>query len=294
MSKEHGQYDNILDNPQYYFLDKVQKVLYSNSIRKGLPTKEKLDQVDFEKAFKIYTERFGNPADFTYVFVGNVDLSKLKPLLNTYLGSLPTTPARETWKDPNLVKPNGKVESKVNMGNTPKTLVAIHFHDKTPWSEQADYDFNSMVKVLSITLREALREDKGGVYGVGVNGVFSRRPVERYGVTIQFNADPPKADELIQLVYSKIEELKTSGTTEEKVGKVKETQRRERETDIKENGFWLGAIEYADTYGMDLKKLNDYLPRVDKLTAKSIQEAANKYLSGENRVQVVLSPKASE
>jgi zinc protease len=290
MNKEHGQYDHILDNPQYYFIDKLQHVVYSNSIRRGLPTEDKLNKIDFEKAFNIYKERFSNAADFTFVFVGNVDMQKLKPLLESYLGSLPTTPQRETWKDPNINKPSGVVSTKLKMGNTPKSLVAIHYHGKMPWTEQDEYNFNSLTKVLNITLRESLREDKSGVYGVSVNGAFSRRPQERYGINIQFNVDPTRTDELIQLVYSKIDEIKNTGTTEEKVNKVKETQRRERETDWKENGFWLSNIEYYDTYHTDISKLNDYPKLIDGLTTKSIQDAAKKYLSGENRIEVVLEP----
>lgn len=290
MNKEHGQYDHILDNPQYYFINKFQETIFNNNIRRGIYTKEKLDQVNFGKAVEIYKERFGNAADFTFVFVGNVNLQQLKPLLEAYLGSLPASASRETWKDPNITKPIGAVKTRSQMGNTPKTLVGIHLHNNLPWSEQEEYNFNALVKVLSITLREALREDKGGVYGVGVNGAFTRRPQERYGITIQFNADPARADELIQLVYSKIEELRSNGTTDEKISKVKETQLRERETDLQENGFWLNNIEYYDTYGMDIARLNDYLKLVNGLTKESILIAANKYLGTENKIEVVLEP----
>ena len=99
------------------------------------------------------------------------------------------------------------------MGKTQKDLVGIHFHGQANWSEDESYIFNSMVKVLNIQLREAMREDKGGVYGVGVNGAFAQRPKNAYGINIQFNTEPKRVDELIKTVYDNIDSLKTNLTS---------------------------------------------------------------------------------
>jgi len=60
-------------------------------------------------------------------------------------------------------------------------------------------------------LREALREDLGGVYGVRLSGGGSKRPVENYGITISFNADPPMTDTLINAAKEAIAIGKTIG-----------------------------------------------------------------------------------
>ncbi|MEZ4878958.1 MAG: insulinase family protein, partial [Chitinophagales bacterium] len=103
MQKQHAMYDNLLENPQYYFLNEYYNTIYKNSIRRSLPTKEALDKVDFEKAFKFYGERFSNAADFTFYFVGNIDVNTLQPLVETYLGSIPSSDKKETWKNPNII-----------------------------------------------------------------------------------------------------------------------------------------------------------------------------------------------
>jgi zinc protease len=210
--------------------------------------------------------------------------------LETYLGGLPSNGQKESWKDPAIEKREGLVVSRIQMGKTQKDLVGIHFHGQTNWTEEENYTFNSMIKILNIQLREALREDKGGVYGVGVNGGFSQRPKNAYGINIQFNTEPKRVDELIKTVYENIDSLKNNLVSEEKIIKVQETQRREREMDLKENDFWLNVLQYYDEYGKDIQLLFDYDKQIDGLTAQKIKDAFKKYFDISNHVEVVLEP----
>jgi len=243
-----------------------------------------------EKAFSFYKERFNDAADFTFVFVGNFEIEKLKPLLETYLGGLPTQGKTETWKDPNINKKTGLVSANVQMGKTQKDLVGIHFHGQTPWSDEDNYIFNSMIKVLNIQLREAIREDKGGVYGVGVNGIFVERPKNAYGITIQFNTEPARVKELINAVYDNIDYLKKNGVSQEKITKVQETQRRERETDLQENSFWLNTIRYTDQYGKDISAIEKYAKQIDALNSDELKKAFNRFFDMGNHIEMVLEP----
>lgn len=290
ISKEKSANEHILDNPNAFFSNKFQNLIFNDNIRRGLTTIDKLNQIDLDKSFKIYLERFKDASDFTFIFVGNFDIEKIKPMLETYLGGLPSNGQKETWKDPNINKKNGIVTSKTTMGKTQKDLVGIHFHGTATWTEENNYVFNSMIKVLNIQLREAMREDKGGVYGVGVNGAFAQRPRNTYGITIQFNTEPKRVDELIKTVYDNIDSLKTNLTSNEKIKKVQETQRRERESDVKENDFWLGILQYYDEYGKDINTLDDYYKQIDALTPQKIKEAVNKYFDMNNHVEVILGP----
>ncbi|MDB5229137.1 MAG: hypothetical protein JWN78_3330 [Bacteroidota bacterium] len=290
MSKQKSANEHLLDNPGAFFSNKFQNIIFNNNIRRGLTTIDKLNKVDFEKSLKIYGERFKDATDFTFIFVGNFDVDKMKPLLETYLGGLPSNGQKETWKDPGITKKTGVITSRNTMGKTQKDLVGIHFHGLTPWSEDESYVFSSMVKVLDIQLREAMREDKGGVYGVGVSGAFVQRPKNAYGINIQFNTQPVRVDELIKSVYDNIDSLKQNGPSPEKISKVQELQRREREAALKENGFWLSTIQYYDEYGKDINTLEDYNKRIEGLTAQKVKDAVNKYFDINNHIEVVLEP----
>jgi zinc protease len=291
MQKEHASYDNLYVNPQYFFYKKMQEVMFQNNIRRNMPTKETLNQINYDSAWKFYQERFDNAADFIYYFVGNIDTAQIESLITKYIASLPgDTSKRENWKDNSIEKPIGYILSDVEMGNTPKTFVGINKHGSFKYSEEEALKFDAMVKILSIILRESLREDKGGVYGVSVQGAVSREPKEKFAVNIMFNADPPKAKELIDAVYQDIIDFITDGATEEKLNKIKETYKRERETDLKENAFWLGKMVYADQYHWDMNRLDNFVPSVDALTLDDIRKVAAQYLKAQNTIQVTLSP----
>ena len=291
MQQQHAIYDNLYHNPQYYFYKKYQDVMFKNNIRKGMPTKEKLDMVNLDNAIKYYQERFNDASDFTYYFVGNTSKVDVESLIKKYIGSIPAYNKKETWKDVNVQKPIGNIVSNTEMGATPKTFVGIQIHGDIKYTEEEIIKYNIMSKVLSISLRESLREDKGGVYGVSVQNASSKYPKEKYAINIMFNADPPKTKELIDAVKEEISLLIKNGTTEEKLNKVKETLRKEHETDIKENAYWLGEMIYATKYKSSLDEINNYISNVDKVTLEDIKLAASKYLSTDNFIQVTLEPK---
>ncbi len=291
MSKQRSANEHILENPNAFFSNKFQNVIFNKNIRRGLTTIDKLEKVDFEKSFKIYQDRFNDASDFTFIFVGNFFVKgDIKPLLEKYLGGLPSKGQKENWKNPNIIKKEGKVISKIQMGKTQKDLVGIHFHGKMAWTEDENYVFNSMIKVLDIQLHESMREDKGGVYNIGVNGSFAQRPKDAYGITIQFNTEPTRVDELIKTVYDNIDSLKQNGTTNDIIKKVQQIQIREREINMQENDFWLNMIQYYDEYGKDINTMSDYLTQIKGLTAQKIKDAFLKYFDTTNYIEVVLEP----
>jgi zinc protease len=149
-----------------------------------------------------------------------------------------------------------------------------------------------MTEVLRNMLREILREDMGGTYGVGAYGSGSREPRERYSVRIAFGADPERLDELTRATFAAIDSLAAHGASDENLAKVKETQRRERETNLKENGFWMSVLNVYDQNDEDLRLILDYEPLLDGLTSEAIGEAAALYFDFDNYVEVKLVPEA--
>jgi len=78
--------------------------------------------------------------------------------------------------------------------------------------------------------------------------------------------------------------------TDEDLQKVKETQRRNREEDLKKNRYWLGQIGGYYYNGMDLDTFYESEELTNGVTSKDLQDAANKYIKMDNYVKVVLMP----
>ena len=155
-------------------------------------------------------------------------------------------------------------------------------------------ELRAMTSVLEIKLREVLREDLGGTYGVWVSSSGSHYPDEEYRISISFGSDPDRVEELTQVIFEQIDSLKTVGTTDIYVDKVKEMRKRQRETDLKENSFWVGSLASLAFNGVDPRLLTQYPALVDSLTVEAVQQSAQKYFNMDRYVRVVLYPEEGE
>jgi zinc protease len=279
-------------DPNTAFRDTITVTLTQHHFRTRPPSQELYEEMDLDKSLAFYRDRFADASDFTFVFVGTFDPDSLRPLIQTYLGGLPSTGREETWRDEGIMPPTGVIEKTVYRGIEPKSRTQIIFTGPFEWTRENRYAIRSLASALRIRLREVLREDMGGTYGVGVSGVGIRDPRQEYTFRISFGTAPEGLEELTAAVFQQIDSIKTFGPTQEDIDKVKEIQRRERETNLRENGYWLSQLVSYDRYGLDLRGILTYDELVDGLTAEMVQEAAQRYVRTDNYVRVSLYPEA--
>ena len=282
---------NFFANPQLYYSNELQKVLTQGHPRANIFSPEKLDKVNLDKAFQIYKERFADADDFQFLFVGNIDIEKAKPLLELYLGSLPVKEGSESFKDLGIRPPTGVVEKEIKKGKDPKSLVTIIFTGSV--EDKKDQPLiRSLAQGLSIKLIENLREDKGGVYSTRANAAIGRYPYESYQVSINFSCAPENAQKLINAAYDEIKKIQEGGFTPEDLNKVKEAQRRDIERSQKENPYWLGVLQNVYVDKIDANDLTESSLRklVEDLSADSLKATAQKYLKLDNRIVVTMNP----
>ena len=288
MMKE--QIQNSKNSPEGVFSDSLTVVSTNRHFRTRPWTEEMLAQVDPDKIFDIYYDRFADASDFTFFFVGNIDVNKFKNMVLTYLANLPSKNRKETWKDVNITYPKGKVVTEVKKGIEKKASVRLVFSNSFDWSLENRFKLDAMMEVLNIRLREVLREDKGGVYGVGAFARPSLYPKQENKVYIVFGCNPDRVEELISAVMDQIKEIKENLPTDSNVTKVKEIQTREREVQLKENNFWVNALNTYYWNGDDPKLILKKQQFINKIDGKQIQETAKKYLIMDNYMKFVLYP----
>lgn len=280
-------------SPELTFAEEMNKFITQNNPRYQLPTPETYQKVDLEKAFAFYKDRFADAGDFTFVFVGNLDLEKVKPLIEMYLGSLPTKGRKETWKDNKLIYPDGVATKTVTKGTEPKSSVQIMFHGPEKWTRDNENDMRMLGEALTIRFREVLREDMGGVYGVRVGGSIRRRPKQEYTFSVNFGCAPDNVEKLKDAVFAEAKTIQEKGLGDDYIAKIKETRKRSHEINLKENGWWLGQLERAYTYGDDPKLIPDIAPLTEKVTSDRIKAAAKKYINPKIYIFGVLKPEAA-
>jgi zinc protease len=283
---------NQMASPEWAFSEAMQRILTQGHHRARPMTPALIEEMDLEKSLAFYKDRFADAGDFTFVFVGNIDLAVTRPLVEKYLGALPSTGRKETWNDVGIRPPQGIVEEVVRKGIEPKSRTAVVFTGPFEYLPEKRVTIRALGLVLETRLRESLREELGGTYGVGVSPSSSKIPTESYSLGINFGSDPARAAELLKSVFDEIESLKTKGPSEQQVNDVKETLLREFETSMKQNGYLLSQIASRYQLGEDLKHLYALPDYYGKLTPESIQAAARAWLDTENYVRLTLMPES--
>lgn len=295
ISQSKEEIRNIGSNPTYYFYDQMTRAKNNNSPRRRmLPSEEDLNSVDFKRAMEIYKDRFSDFSDFTFVLVGNFDVEKIKPMLEKYLGALPSKNRVENWKDLGVQMPFNGANVQLQKGIAEQCNVYIGFIKEDNWTREKAHQVQSMTQVLNIMVRENLREDKGGVYSPYVGGAFAKDPKAMTDITVIFQCAPENAENLVEAVKQEIKNLQANGPSEENFNKIREIQRREFESNLEKNQYWLNAIGSYYREGRDVRDIYKFPTLIDKLTKEDIQNAAKQYIDVNKGIIVTVKPEATK
>jgi zinc protease len=294
MVKQRKTLPTLTGNPQYYFYEQVSKAMAQNHPRFfNIFDLTNFDRVKFEDIQAIYKDRFADASDFTFVFVGNFEPEKIKPQILKYLGNLPSTNRKETYKDWGIVPPAGPLEKTFKKGVDDKSVVQITYTGDAAYSPDETRNISLLGDLLSIKLVEDLRETKSQVYGVGAQGRTEKIPTARYTFQIGFSCAPQNVEGLTKEVTAVIEKIRNGGIDDKDISKIKQTRLLRLEESYKENSFWMDAIRRNLKQGDEISTLEQAKERINAVSKADLQQAAQKYLKSENRLQFVLMPETT-
>ncbi|MFN2579109.1 MAG: M16 family metallopeptidase [Pyrinomonadaceae bacterium] len=276
--------------PEYNFSKALMAARYQNHLRRQLTTPEMIDSWNLDKSLAFYKDRFADASDFTFVFVGSFDLPTIQPLVEKYLGSLPSLHRKESWKDVGVRTPSDIVVKKVEKGVEPKSISAIVFSGPFEYTQANRIAIRAMSEILQRRLLEVIREELSGTYGINATPTYQRVPNPEYSITINFGSSPDRTDALVKRVFEELEKFKAEGPTEQQLTDEREILLREFETNSKLNNWLVSQIGQRYESGEDpagLWVIPDLYRKIDKAM---VQDAAKKYLDTKRYVEVMLFP----
>jgi zinc protease len=289
-SQMRAMYANQANQPAFALVQLRAEALYQNHVRTRPFTAERVDEMNLDKSFAFFRDRFADAGDFTFVFVGTFTPEEIRPLVERYVASLPSTGRKETWKDVGIRIPRGVIDRRVQKGIEPKSQTMIVFSGPFAYNQDQRVAMRALAMVLETRLREILREDLGGTYSVGVSPSYTKVPREEYSLTVSFGSGPDRADALAARVLEEITKLRNEGPTEKQVNDVREAMTREYQTNMQQNGYLVGQLAAKYQINEPLDSLFALTPYIDKLSVASLQTAARTYLDLENYVKLALFP----
>lgn len=291
INTQKGFIQNLKDNPGNYFSDTLTKVEYNNNPwAGGLPKVSDLDNINLDKVFSIYKGVYNNAYGMHFTFVGNVDADKMKPFLETYLGSLPAKQKENKFTDEGLRPVKGIVDLSVNKGAAKQSRVNIIFTGEASYSQEEDLKIKVLTAALNIKIIEKLREELSLIYGGGMGGALTKRPYNHYSISAGFPCAPDNVDKVVTAFFDIIKNAQTNGVEQKDLDKVKETLKKRNEDQLKDNDHWLTVLSTSWIERNDPMWIYDYAKKVNAITVQDLQQTAKKYLNMNNYIKAVLNP----
>jgi zinc protease len=281
---------NRNSDPKSVYSDTVAAVLGDYNVRRTGPSLEKLHQISLDKALKIYTERFSNAGDFTFVFDGNFNTDSIRPLLEKYLGALPAGSGKEQARNLNIHIPPGKIEAIARKGREPQATVKLVISGDYKYSPESNIQLTALSEILEFRLLDRLREKEGETYSPRVSVTYNKFPLNRYAFTISFGCAPQNVEKLIKATREEINSLKTKGVTDQDIIKFSTEESRQHEVHMRENEFWLNWLSGQYENGDDPGELLSYPALIKQVTPASVKASANHYLNEINFIRLLLIP----
>ena len=284
----------ISKDPGASYQDTLQKIVYNNSPwADGIPKPEDFDNINLDRVMAIYNEVFSNAHGLHFTFVGNIDPQQARPLLEKYIGSLPTAPKENTFTDVGLRMLKGSTEITLKRGKEQQAMINLMFEGETEYNRDNRLQLAALLEVLNIKIIEKLREDMSGMYGGGLNGSIVKRPYEHFTINATIPCGPDNVDKLTTALMDIIKTAQDKGIEQKDLDKVKETWENQYHVNLQNNNFWLDNLSNAFINQDNPENILDYEQKISTITVEDLQKAAKKFLTLNNMVKSVMYPENS-
>jgi len=278
------------EDPQKYFSRELSKIINNNHPRFKPIELEDINKVSVEQAFS-FINRCINPSDYTFVFTGNLKVNEMKELSSLYLASIPNAPTMNTWVDPGVTRP-GKVEKHLYKGKDDKCTVYLGWFAPGPaaFDEGRNQTAAVLSEYLEILLTNEIREKLSGVYSISAGASVSVIPKGEYRLSVYFQCNPARADELISAVLDRITEINKNPLNQDTVNKSKEALLMEHENSLQKNLHIAQSFANSSVlYSTPLSRLNARPAAIRAVRPENVQSLCRDMTSS-GPVQVVLYP----
>ncbi|MDR2746315.1 MAG: insulinase family protein, partial [Treponema sp.] len=219
-------------------------------------TVDDLSRVDGAQVMS-FLKRGLNPADYTFVFTGNLDTARIRSLAETWLASIPPGESWNSWTDPGMQRP-GRADRKVYKGKEEQSIVYMGWFVPLPFTEEQSVNAMVLGEYLDILFTRDIREKMGGVYSVTVDVSLSPTPKGELMMQVYFVCDPKRSGELSAEVEALLKQTAGGPLDGDTFAKSVEALKKNWEASVQNN------LYIAQSYANSAVLLDSPLSRLDK------------------------------
>ncbi len=295
MDEAKEQVKMITAQPMYQYLGKfLEAAMNHDPYMRQMFTfdDEYFAQVNFNRAVKIYKERFANPADFTFFFVGNYDEKVMKEFVELYLGSMKTDLNKKENYNLSVLKPrpDKATTQTVYAGTEDQGWMGMYITNPIDWNYRNSIIADMIGEALDIQFVRIVREKMGDVYSPMVQMGASKLPSPEISLMILLGCDPAKTDKLADASLKILNDFKVKGPDKKTMALVKKQMLSTRAKNIQTNRFWLSYISGKIVNGEELINPSEYDNIVNSVSKKDMVEFMKKYFKPEIYTRADMHP----
>ena len=283
-----AQLENAKANPLSTINDTISIAMFGHHPRIVMMQPEMVDQINYQRGLDMFADRFADASDFTFFFVGNIDVDAMKPLIAQYLGALPDKQRKEAAIDRKLdILPGTRVKEYAKEMQTPMATTIMVYSGKESYNLRNNVLMDFLTQALDMVFTDEVREKEGGTYGVNSYGSLNKYPHEEAMMQIVYQTDPTKKEKLNTLIDELVKKMAAEGPTAEQMQKVRDYMVKQYNDNQKENSYWISSLDEYYYTGIDFNA--DYLNIVNSVTAADVKAFATDLIQQGNKVTVVLT-----
>lgn len=290
----YGILKNQENNPQFVFQNGLMKHLL-DSPKSQVVSSDDFTNANRDNFLSLVKQYTANAADYLFVFVGNVDLETLRPLLEQYIATLPANAKKLT----NNIKLDPTVELKgantndndVTKMETPQTWTFVGAQAAVPYTAKNSFAASIAGQVLTKRLIKNVREDMGATYSISASMSLSRNGI--YNATLQcaFPMKPEMKQQVLDYIKSEIQSM-TGNVTDDEVNAIKEFMIKTAKENRELNSPWLNAITSTSLNGVDTFSGN--IEAISAITPADVQAFMSQFLKDGFYHVYTLDPETAE
>jgi len=281
------------ENIQAKMQDSITTTLYGkNHPKKRLFDNSYVADMSYKKMKSIYNDRFSNAADFTFFIVGDVTKEKVKPLLEKYIASIPTSKFKENWKDNSTSWTAKKIDKDVYLKmKDPKTSVRIAIKNKLKYTLKNALLMRTLGDILKMRYLESLREKEGGTYGASSRGQLTKKPKEQAYLTVTFDCNPDLAEKLISIVHKEMKLIRDGKVNQSDLDKVLKSFLKAKKERKNYNSYDMSLLKNYVIEGYDMNNTKNFEGIIKSISVRDVQKTMKKLLKDSKSYEIVFKPK---
>lgn len=280
---------NRSNSPTARFTDAWNAQSWPDEPRLAPATLEQVDRIELEAVQQVWGQAMAGLGRARFVFVGNLGPG-FEQRVATWIGGLPG-PRDGLERVARPDRAAGDLKQTIQHGVDDRATLRIeHWGDLEVLGAEERLRYDATADILAVLLREKLREDLGGVYGVTVGVGFSHFPTHRYRFRVELGCDPQRLDELEAAVHQVLAQVASEGVDERYVQaeiakNLAAHQERERT-----NGFWLSHLASSLERREDPRWVLAFAEMNAALKPAIVQEIVASALDSDRRATLKMLP----